>query len=340
MKVLVTGAGGFLGAAVVRAAAGAGHAVVALHRPGAMRDGRRMAPAPLPGVAVVAGDLRQTGAWREALADIDAVIHCAAAASGDLAAQLAGTVLATENLLAALPPAVARFVHVSSFSVYDFGAAGCAGTLDETTALEPQPLRRDAYTQTKLQQEAMVRDWARQAGTALVVARPGAIYGPGKDWGYGAALRLDRFDILFAPLSRMRLIHVDNCAAALVAALTTPDGRETIVNLVDGEQPRHWAFHHRARRAGASAGWAVPVPYLALRAMGLLAALASRVFFGGRARLPEWLDLYRQQARWRPLRYANARSRALFGPGPTALRDGLRAMIPAAPAGEGKQGDG
>lgn len=323
MKVLVTGAGGFLGRAVVVEALAAGHEVLAMHRPASLPEAE-MVPA---GVTVVPGDLRQGGSWRDALGGIDAVIHCAAAASGDLPTQLAGTVLATENLLAALPSGLARFAHVSSFSVYDFAAPNWPAVLDENTPLEPCPLRRDAYTQTKLRQERMVREFCAAKGIPLAVLRPGAIYGPGKHWDYGKALAIGPFDLIFAPLSRMRLIHVRNCAAEIVAALELPEPGETMINLVDDEQPTHWGYHHGARGAGAPVGLAVPVPYLAVRALGALAWLASNTFFRGRARLPEWLDLPRQQVRWRPIRYRNALARRLFGKQQMRLSEGLQETV-------------
>ena len=309
MRVLITGAGGFLGRATVDAALAAGHEVLALRRPAS--------PAAdvdtQPGLTWLAGDLRQKGAWCERIADVEAVIHCAAAASGDLATQLAGTVLATENLLAALPDGLTRFVHVSSFSVYDFDDPSFLGSLSEETALEAKPLRRDAYTQTKLLQERLVRDYAARSGVPLVVARPGAIFGPGKSWDYGRALAVGRFDLVFAPLARMRLIQVDNCADALVAALAAPIDGELTVNLVDSEQPTHWGFRRIARRAGARTGFGVPVPYTCVVALGLAARLASHLFFRSRARLPELLDPPRQRVRWRPLRYSRERAQSALG---------------------------
>lgn len=304
MKVLVTGAGGFLGRAVAAAAARAGHQVVAMVRPASA--GRGGHP---DGVTELAGDLRQRGPWAEALGDVDAVVHCAAA-SGDLPSQLAGTVLATENLLAALPPVTGRIVHVSSLSVYDFDAPRLGGTLDEATPLEAEPLRRDAYTQTKLLQERLVRDYAAARGIGLVVVRPGAIYGPGKDWDAGRGLKAGRFDLIFAPRARMRLVHLDNCAEAIVAALTAPLQGPLIVNLIDPEQPSHWRFHRMASRAGVATGVPVPVPYVAVLGLGLAARIASKLFFRGKARLPELLDLPRQRVRWRPLRYPAAQARA------------------------------
>lgn len=321
MRVFVTGAGGFLGRAVVAAAKAAGHDVVALVRPASA--GRGGFP---DGVTEVAGDLRQRGDWVAALTDVDAVVHCAAA-FGDLASQLAGTVLATEHLLDALPASVRRIVHVSSLSVYDFDAP--RGTLDEATPLEAQPLRRDAYTQTKLIQERLVRDYAAQRGTGLVVVRPGAIYGPGKDWDAGRGLKAGRFDLIFAPGARMRLIHVDNCAEAIVAALTAPLDGPLIVNLIDPEQPSHWRYHRLASRAGVATGVPVPIPYVAVLGLGLAARVASKLFFRGRARLPEMLDLPRQRVRWRPLRYPGERARQALGWTPRVdLTRGVSTLAP------------
>lgn len=319
MKVFVSGAAGFLGSAVAKAAAAAGHEVAALHRPSSRLG--------YGGVQAVAGDLRQAGAWGEALGDCQAVIHCAAAASGDLATQLSGTVLATENLLAALPKGVERFVHVSSFSVYDFGAPRRFGQLDERTRLERDPARRDAYTQTKLLQEEMIRAHCRQHGIPLVVVRPGAIYGNGKDWDFGRAIRVGKVDLIFAPFARMRLVHVDDCARALIAAIDAPVEGETVVNLVGEDQPTHWGFHRRARRAGARVGTAIPVPYALVRALGGAAWLASRLFFRGKARLPEMLDLPRQEARWRNLRYPAAQAKSRLGWTEfTRLDEGIRSI--------------
>lgn len=319
MRVFVTGAAGFLGSAAAQAAVAAGHEVAALHRPSSrLRYG---------GVQAVGGDLRQVGAWRDALAECEAVIHCAAAASGDLATQLAGTVLATENLLAALAPGLERFVHVSSFSVYDFGAPSWFGELDERTRSERDPARRDAYTQTKLLQEELIRSHCRAHGIPLVVVRPGAIYGPGKDWDLGRAMRLGKFDLIFAPRARMRLVHVDDCARALVAALDAPIEGEIVVNVVGEDQPTHWGFHGRAKREGAPVGIAVPVPYTLVRALGGAAWLASRLFFRGKARLPEMLDLPRQEARWRNLRYSADQAKARLGwTEDTRLSEGMKGI--------------
>jgi 2-alkyl-3-oxoalkanoate reductase len=324
MKVLVTGAGGFLGDAIVKACQAAGHEVLAMIRPAS-----RGKPV-LAGVTPVYGDLRQAGDWQQEICPIDAVIHCAAAASGDLPTQLAGTVLATEKLLAALPASVKRFVHISSFSVYDFDSPWLHGMFDENTAMEARPLRRDAYTQTKLMQEAMVRRFCTDKALPLAVIRPGAIFGPNKNWNYGKTLRAGPFDLIYAPFSRMRLTYVDNCAQAIAAALTADLTGQDTFNVVDDDQPTFWRFHRLAKRAGANVGVPVPVPYWMVQSLGLAAKAASKLFFAGRAKLPELFDLPRQRGTWRPLRYGNARAKKVLGWQPeVSLADGIAATVAA-----------
>lgn len=317
MRVLVTGAGGFLGRHVVVAAQRAGHDVVAMVRPAS-------SSAP-DGVEIVRGDLRQRGPWTDHLSGIAGVIHLAAATSGDLSEQFAGTVVATENLLASLDlRALERFVHVSSIAVYDFDGLERGATLDESCPVDPDPLGRDPYTTTKLLQEQLVRDACDDAGTPIVVVRPGAVYGPGKDWGYGVAARLGRVGIVIAPRARMPLTYVTNCADALVAALTAPDAPGTTLNVVDDDLPTYQEFARLGRAAGAHLGPTVGAPWTIVGGAGRALAAADRRLADGNMKLPEVLAARRQRARWLPLSYANDRAKAVLGWAPCVpIRDGV-----------------
>jgi len=189
MKLFVTGSTGFVGNAVVTARLERGHDVVALVRPATSLD--EVLWAKQQAVTIARGDLRRRGGWEEELGACDAVIHLAAAGSGDFYTQFAATVLATENLLAAMAASgPRRLVHISSFSVYDYRAVRDGDPLDETSPLEARPTERDDYLQTKLIQEEMVRRFEREHDAAVTILRPGAIYGPGKLWNAGRAVRL------------------------------------------------------------------------------------------------------------------------------------------------------
>ncbi len=310
MRVLVTGATGFLGREVVAKAVQADHQVTALIGPHRnpepdMFDSR---------VSLLRGDLRHRAEWTEAFGTIDVVIHAAAAAGGDRAQQLSSTVVGTENLLEALRGVrLERFVHISSFSVYDFHSLARGAVLDETTAIEPQPSKRDAYTEAKITQELLVRRWCEEQGVPCVILRPGAIVGPGKAWGHGAEFTLGAFSFVVAPRATFRLVSLSNCADAVVDAVDLDANGTVILNVVDDQLPTNGEFFRLCRRAGAPTGTMVPIPWFLVESVGRLLQLVSRRLLGGRLRLPELLDHRRQEARWKPLRYPNDRARHVLG---------------------------
>ena len=100
MKLLVTGASGFVGRHVATAALDRGHDVRALIRPAT--DTSRLPQHGHERLEVCRADLRSPRGLTEVAAGVDAVIHLAASMTGDFYARFAGTVIATENLLAAM----------------------------------------------------------------------------------------------------------------------------------------------------------------------------------------------------------------------------------------------
>ncbi|MFE6053989.1 NAD-dependent epimerase/dehydratase family protein [Kitasatospora sp. NPDC056446] len=169
MITVVTGASGFVGSALCRAARAAGHQVLALGR-------RRTVPAELTGGApYLPWDLADPSA-RPALPAAftrpDAVIHCAGLAT-DWARPEAfhrGNVLTTRGVLAAFP-GTARFVHLSTASVYDPRRPTVMAREDEADAVR----HTDAYGRSK----ALAEAWVRRLRPDAVVLRPHAVYGPG-----------------------------------------------------------------------------------------------------------------------------------------------------------------
>ena len=319
MKLLVTGASGFLGQEVVRAAAASGHEVVALVRPTAEVSDLGW-PA---SVRVVRGDLRQVGNWANQLSDLEAVAHLAAAPSGDLPTQFAGTVLATENLLKHLPmQSVRRFVHVSSFSVYDYEKVGFRGAVTEAIPVDAAPEKRDAYTVTKIAQERLVTEACQAAATHLVIIRPGAIVGPGKDWGFGRVMKVGRFDLVFSPGATFPLTYVSNCADSIVSALTAEIPSGSVYNIVDDQLPTYGGFHRLGRRyADGAVGRALYLPWFGVSLLGGAVSLVNRLAFGGAAKVPELLDRRRQRVRWRPMTYSNHAAKRDLGWSPAVPLD-------------------
>jgi nucleoside-diphosphate-sugar epimerase len=307
MKVLVTGANGFLGRHVVSALLARGHQVRALVRPAARLEALGW-PA---SVEVVRADLRTAQDLRNAFEGVEVLVHLAASVAGGEDAQFASTVVGTERLLGAMARTPCRrIVLASSFSVYDWNRTG--GTLDETSPLESSPdlYARDGYAIAKCWQERLTRRQAEQHGWALTVLRPGFIWG--RDHAYNAAMgqQAGRFQIVIGPFTRLPLTHVENCADLFALAAEDARARGQTLNVVDGPGPRNWSFLREYMDGTGEQRIRIPVPYfLAYRAVHA----AFAVVFQRNLKLPGLLIPRRFQARLRPLRYTNRRAQEVLG---------------------------
>ncbi|GGN33073.1 nucleoside-diphosphate-sugar epimerase [Actinoplanes campanulatus] len=211
MKVLVTGASGFLGGHLAEAAVAAGDDVRALLRPGATLSmdvgAHRVEPA--------SGDLSDPASLDAATREVEVVYHSAARVTDHgTRAQFHDTNIAgTERLLAAARAnGVRRFVFVSSPSAVMDGGDQVA--IDEST---PYPARYlNLYSETKAAAERLVLA-ANAPGFTTCALRPRGIWGP-RDW-FGfmprliAKLRTGRLP----DLSGGRAVHASLCHATSAA---------------------------------------------------------------------------------------------------------------------------
>ena len=303
MRIAVTGANGFLGCVIIDALQRAGHDAVALVRSpaaaGQLRAGR--------GLAVRLAPLDDPDALLDALDGVDAVIHAAAAKTGDYATQYAATVTGTERLLAAMHAAgVRRLVGISSFAVYDYDALAAGALLDEQAPLEAEPTRRDAYARAKLAQEAVFRGFDGD----LVILRPGIIFGAGALWQFclGRALGAGRWLRMGPASEELPWTYVDNCADAAVAAATRPAAAGACVNIVDDERPGRDAFISKLNELPETRRRVLRFPWWLQWALARLAAGVNRLA-GGRLPVPGLLRPVDLQVRFKPLRYSNAAAR-------------------------------
>jgi len=210
VKVLLTGAAGFIGSAILRALTDGGHEVVGVDL---MIESAHGSPDPPDGVHRL--DVREaiSPEWAELLRDVDVVCHQAALVGsgvrvGDLPAYASHNDLGTAALLAAMHEAgVDRLVLASSMVVYGEGRYTCrehgdqqpppravaaleAGDFDNHCSSCDGPLEwalvreharldpRSSYAASKLAQEHYASSWVRQAGAVAVALRYHNVYGP------------------------------------------------------------------------------------------------------------------------------------------------------------------
>lgn len=242
MRVVVTGASGFVGGAIARDLAALGHEVLAAsrRRPAALEAGVRHLP----------WDLRDGPLeGRAHPGDVDAVVHCAAAV-GDGGSRAAFWVVNVEGTRAVRATfGKARFVHLSSGSVYDptvpsiHVREGDGPTVER--GVRPFPYL-NAYGATKAAAEHLLAlDAAAPDRGPVVVLRPHAVYGPGDTTllpRIEAALIAGRWlPLPGGGASSHHLTHVATLAAAVRAALTadlSPEiaaGRPLVANVADAE---------------------------------------------------------------------------------------------------------
>jgi nucleoside-diphosphate-sugar epimerase len=212
MKVLVTGASGYLGGGVARALAARGDEVHVFQR----------SPSPVLaglGMTLHVGDLRDAAAVRTSVAGVEVVFHGAAkvGAWGREEEFTAVNVQGTENVLAACrAEGVPRLVYTSSASVV-FGGNDQEG-VDESVPYPAEPL--SPYTRTKAEAERRVLDAAGDA-LATVALRPHLVWGPGDPHLVGRILlrvRQGHMGVIGDGQNRIDTTCIENAVAAHLLA--------------------------------------------------------------------------------------------------------------------------
>jgi dihydroflavonol-4-reductase len=282
LRVLVTGASGFIGANIVRALLTAGHDVRALVR-------TPHVPPSLAGLAIdtARGDIRDAASIETALAGCDALIHAAALyeITGFPEREFIDTnVAGTRNVLeAARNAGIGRIVYTSS--VATVGYLSHRQPADECSFARPEDAP-SPYHRSKIYAERLVLAAARE-GAPVVVLNPSAPVGA--------------WDTKPTPLGRMivdfcagrmpgyvatglNVVDVEAVAAAHVAALTRGEIGERYI--IGGA---NLPLIELLRLIGDAAGRRPPrlrVPWLAAYLVALADEGLVRRVRGGRARVP------------------------------------------------------
>lgn len=272
MKVLVTGASGFVGSWLVKKLKNEGLEVRTLSR-------KSSSPALQNGLEVVPGDVTNFESLLAALEGVKSVFHLAghvgySKAERHLMEQI--KVLGTENMVkAAIQKKVQRFVHMSS--VVAIGASFDGRTpLNEESQFNLHPLDL-GYFETKLAAEKIVLSAANEGRLDAVAVNPSTIYGAGdaQKGSRRVQVKVARGAFRFFTSGGVSVIDVEDIVQATYRAWQV--GRTGQRYILSGENITiHELFKIIAERARVQPP-SIHLPNLAVRAIGLVGDQLERM---------------------------------------------------------------
>ncbi|AWB45633.1 3-beta hydroxysteroid dehydrogenase [Paenibacillus sp. CAA11] len=277
MKVLVTGATGFLGKNLIGRLLREGHEVTGMGR--SKVEGERLQQ---QGARFLQQDLGDELA-AEACQGQDAVIHCGALSSpwGDYRDFYRTNVLGTRHMVqGALKHGVGRLINVSTPSIYfEF-----RDRLDIREDAKLPPRAVNAYAATKLlaEQEA---DAGAAAGLPVLTIRPRGLFGPGDTAIFPRLLRANEKG--FVPLFHqgravLDVTYIDNVTEALMCCLAAPSaafGHK--FNITNGEPVMLFGLLEQLFKQLGMPFRYRRLPYSAVQGLAFILETASRLG-GGR----------------------------------------------------------
>ena len=265
MRIVLTGANGFVGKSLLKALLGAGHSIVAPLRCPIDESNSLLRQELVAGL-----DAGQN--WQSILREQEVVIHCAARvhvmedrALDPLAEFRRINVDGTMHLARqAVAAGVRRFIFISSIKVNGEGTPKDAPYFADDPAAPVDP-----YGVSKMEAEQKLRVLAAETGMEVVIIRPVLIYGPGVKANFLSMMRWLQKGVplpLGAIRNRRSLVFLDNLVDLIDTCIHHPAAGNQTLLVSDGEDLSTTELLRRMAAAMDQSARLLPVPSWLLKA--------------------------------------------------------------------------
>ena len=249
VRVLVTGADGFVGRHLVPYLVTQGYGVIAASRAAIAYDHPDVTSVPL-------SDLSRLFDWQPLLEQCDAVVHLAGIAHKYAGDDFYDRV--NHRATSALARAISR--GTTKHLVFISSIAAQSGSYSDHDLTEDDfPTPNNAYGRSKFAAEQAIR----AAGISFTILRPVVIYGDGEKGNFATVHRISRLPIPlpFGALSAQRsVLSIENFNSAVATVLSNPDARGETFIVSDPFPVTVANLIARYRGSLGKSAWLIPVP--------------------------------------------------------------------------------
>jgi nucleoside-diphosphate-sugar epimerase len=265
------------------------------------------------GVEVFLGDVRRVEDVSNAAEGMQIIVHMAAGMKGTHEFIVDSCARGTQSVAkAASLQGVKRVIYMSSLSVYDYAGQRNGTEFTETSPLEAHAETRGAYSLGKRRAEDIALSHLTDNATPWTILRPSLIVGNGGDIFAPIGSKVgNQVVCLGSRRKRIPLVHVDDVAAAVLQVLQNPGTRGHVYVVSDPDTITVRSYVDTCLRSRFKDVRVIHIPYVAMRFVGLMAALVKKVTgFGPSINRRRLLSVYRdigansallrQHTGWRP----------------------------------------